>query len=124
MQTGQTVKYGEDVLRVLSVRGGSVLVIDCLRPAMPYWIEAEKLEESCTEFEMPDTLPPMDAIKPKQSKEMYKRWNCISGIVSFIADDALVPSLIKSSSDINHVSRQTIRRYLYKYLVYQDVRCR
>ena len=49
MNKKDIVAYGSSLYRVLSVKDGKTLVIDCLQPKMPYWAELGSGEIRCSD---------------------------------------------------------------------------
>ena len=44
MQKNDLYKCGDDLLRVLAVDEERILIIDCVKPAMPRWVSANSLK--------------------------------------------------------------------------------
>lgn len=53
---------------------------------------------------------------------MYERYTLISGALLFIGDDKLRNKAIEAIAKEKGISKQTVRNYLCKYLVYLDAR--
>lgn len=49
MNKKDIVACGSSLYRVLSIKDGKTLVIDCLQPKMPYWAELDSGEIRCSD---------------------------------------------------------------------------
>ena len=80
MQKNDVYKCGDDLVRVLAIDGDRVLLIDCVKPAMPRWSSANSLKgwQRCGEGEypIPDTwrLRPEEEIMTEQRKLIHERY--------------------------------------------------
>lgn len=115
------------ILRVLSFKEDSALVIDCMKQTMPVWRPASELTEYesiteeallaetnvevCAENELPQA----------QLAKAHARYSLLAPVLPVLDDDALRNSLIKKLAEDNHISRRTYTTYLCRYLVYQDI---
>lgn len=104
------------VLRVLEIKDNVLLVVDCFKKRMPYWISNEELAE-CHQCEIPVLNEVMNATA---LSIMHRRYTVIASILPVIADEKLRCSIIDEASVQYGISKQTIRRYLWTYLVAQD----
>ena len=125
MKKHDLLRHEGRMLRVLDVRENAVLVIDCIKRTMPKWVTGEELDSyvqceeavlmsmaGCTDLELLDA---------KQKRQAYERYTMISGILPFVADDKRRAAVIEGVAAYYKVSKQTIRRYLCQYLVFQNV---
>ena len=112
---------GNERLRVLELDGERVLVIDCVKKTMPYWIllgalgEYEEIEET-----------PVDVIEElgiEERKAAYARYTLIAGILPFVKNAKKRCEVITQVSEENGISKKTIRKYLCEYLASQSVMC-
>ena len=70
---------------------------------MPAWISSDLLDEYTSETE-----PLIDTdMTPGQKRTAHERFTMIAPMLAFLTDD--------------NISKQTLRRYLCRYLVYQDI---
>lgn len=113
--------------RVLAVDGSKSLVIDCVKGFMPKWINNsfegfQELSEDDLKAYLGVEFEDMENISPKAKKAMYERYTLISGTLPFVKDEYMRSKSIESISKEQNISKQTIRKYLCMYLVYQDIR--
>lgn len=127
MQKNRLMRCDDKIIRILKADGSRCLVIDCIQRTMPKWIEVSEIEGymDCSMEELlqaTDTvLPDMEELSPEQRKIMHERYTMIAGVLPFVADEKQRSKMIEKCSDEMNVSKQTIRKYLCLYLIYQDV---
>lgn len=111
---------GDKKVRVLSVDGERVLVIDCVKKTMPRWIKTEELEEyvECKDI-ISDDLQDLSA---EARKVAYQRYGIIACILPFVDDEDIRAELIEKVAEENDISKQCVRNYLCNYLVMQSIR--
>lgn len=115
------------IYRILYIDEPRVLIIDCIKKCMPYWIHNKFLEDSkqITEEELLEaTGVNLDAFKSLsvvEQAEAQKIWKSISNIVLVIHKDAERKIIFKTCCEEYNVSRDTIRTRLCNYLVYQNI---
>ena len=120
------IQVNGTIFRVLSQRGDKALVINCKRTNMPYWIESSVLEkglvlkESMLFEKLDICLPVQTELTAGVLKTIHERFSLIAGILPFIADESARSDAISRSAMQWKVSKQTIRYYLCRYLIYQD----
>lgn len=105
------------ILRVLEVREGKCLVIDCKARTMPYWAlksDLEGLKE--VPFPLASTEPDEEA-----RKVMHQRFTMISAILPVVGEEPNRCSAIQKVSEEYHISKQTVRKYLCDFLAYQSI---
>lgn len=105
------------ILRVLEVREGKCLVIDCKARTMPYWAlksDLEGLKE--VSFPLASTEPDEEA-----RKVMHQRFTMISAILPVVGEEPNRCSAIQKVSEEYHISKQTVRKYLCDFLAYQSI---
>lgn len=114
------------LLRVLAVEAEKVLVIDCIKKTMPVWIEIGRLDDFVEEKESNQSAEAnMDILEeytPAIRKIIYQRYNVISAILPFVADEAMRSEMIARMAEEHGISKQSVRKYLCEYLVVQDIR--
>ena len=118
---------GQAAYRILSERGDNVLVIDCIRRTMPYWI----LKNDLTGFVNADeetlydrtgfNLVPENELSINAIAEAHKKYSLIAPIIPVIDDKKKRDSMITFVSKKNNISKQTIRKYLCLYLAFQTI---
>ncbi len=121
----QLLQHEGRIVRVLAVTD-AVLIIDCLKMTMPQWMPPEDLADwaPCAEEDFPASdflVCSIEALTPEQRKVMHERYTLIAPILPFIHKEAQRATMISQMADMNHVSKQTIRKYLCLYLVYQRI---
>ncbi|MDD3325405.1 MAG: Mu transposase C-terminal domain-containing protein [Sulfurospirillaceae bacterium] len=127
MQKNDLLKKDNEIIRILKTED-KVLVIDCIKMTMPKWIESQELEgyEVCNEEGL-FTYHQIEFVEekestPEQIKIMYQRYTMIAGILSFIDDDIKRNEAITFAACEYKISKQTLRKYLCRYLTFQDKR--
>lgn len=118
---------GESVLRIIKAYDESVLVVDCVKQRMPFTV----LRSDLTAYETVDevfllsrtqtTVKAIGALSARERAVMHKRFTLIASLLSVLDDDAARNYMINQIALHNHISKQTIKKYLWKYLVYNDV---
>ena len=123
-------KNGEDPLfRILAVQDEKILVIDCIKKTMPVWMGIGKLDDFVEEQEAQgdnhSEAANFDILEDYGSdvrKIIYQRYNIISAILPFVADEAMRSELITKMAEEHGISKQSVRKYLCEYLASQDIK--
>ena len=122
----KVIKRQDKIFRILEEEENRYLVMNCKKVIMPRWLEKEETENILTDSEfvqeMDVSFPDMESISPKAKKIMRERFGIISGILPFIKEEELRARAIESIAIEQGISKQTIRKYLCQYLIYQDIR--
>ena len=119
--------YGKEILRVLDVKEGRCLIIDCVKTAMPVWKDADALSGYSImkgeELYAQKGFTPVEdeKVSPERRRIMQKRYTLIAPVLSFIGDDKMRSRVIRMVSEEKGISGQTIRSYLKSYLVMQHI---
>lgn len=117
------IKNEKGILRVLMQRDEKSLVIDCIKRTMPQWVLADSLAsyESCSDAELYErTAMPLDRQLSEEEKRIaQERFTLIAGVLPYIGEEDKRSKMIDFLSA--QQSKQTIRKYLCQYLVYQNV---
>ena len=117
----------DTVLRVLSEKDGSVLVIDCVKKSMPKWITTAAISNfvECSEIELLSltsmVIPDIDSLDASSKEFMHKHFTMIAGILPFVGDEKQRSYLVDAISKEMNIGKQTIRKTLCLYLVYQNI---
>ena len=127
MLSGKLYDNGQTIYRILAARDDVVLTIDCVKRTMPVWLPREKLSE-WQEIEE-HTLNEKTCICPVTEDTLsksalataHKRYTMIACIVPVVADKRRRAEMIAFAALNSHVTKQTVRKYLCLYLVYQTV---
>lgn len=105
--------------RVLKIKGDEVLVINCERNVVPRWISVSQIEpyKIVEDFDLPN----IDDLEPNQRKVAYERYGLIAPIIPFISNNRERNYMITIVSEEQGISKQTVKHYLWLYLVYQNI---
>lgn len=125
-------KYGllrceNNVVRVLELRQGEALVIECVKQTMPMWVSFEVLTaySECTNGELSYKTgfigADIDTLDAEQRRVMYERFTVIASILPFVADEKMRSMLIRAAAAEHNISCQTVRSWLCLYLAYMDI---
>lgn len=117
----QLLQKDGKVIRVLAT-DNDVLIIDCVKRTMPQWVSSDNMQnyDVCDESALPDiSIQTIEELCPEQRKVMHERYTLIAPILPFIHNESQRTSMIYQMAELNNVSKQTIRKYLCLYLVYQ-----
>lgn len=121
------IKEQEDtrcIYRVLDIAEERVLVIDCIKKNMPVWRNVEffiDFIELTQNLEI-DVLNTFDDMNAEERKIAYQRYNIISGIIPFTANEKIRAEAINKIAELNGITKQTVRKYLCEYLASMDVK--
>jgi len=127
MKKYNLLKSDTSIIRVLDIQPDKVLIIDCIKRAMPVWVEPSVLDsyDLCSIEALNEatgfTVPSVDTLDADQKKTMYDRYTLIASVLPFIADDKMRSHLIGSMAAEHSVSKQTVRSHLCMYLAYMDI---
>ena len=117
------LKNENKIIRVLKSHGNKALVIDCIKRTMPKWVDGDSLSnyDDCGEDEMYERTdyPFGRELTPKEERIAQEHFTMIAGVLPFIGNEQKRSQMIDFLAD--HQSKQTIRKYLCLYLVYQEV---
>lgn len=121
------LKKGDRIVRCLDSDDGKLLVIDCVKRTMPYWVDNccladyEEVGQEWLLERLRTTLPSIDKLSQDQQKTMHVRYAMISPILASAGDEGERRRKINEASSFYEVSAQTIRHRLCDYLVFQDI---
>ena len=117
------LKNENQIFRVLQTQGDKSLVIVCIKKTMPKWIDTAALSDftECSEAALHDLTQYPDSRKLTQNEQRIaqEHFTMIAGVLPFIGNEQKRSQMIDFLAD--HQSKQTIRKYLCLYLVYQEV---
>ena len=125
MQKNKLLKFKNGIVRILETTEDKVLIIDCIKGAVPKWYEISELKEckNCTEEElfMQTNIAPLNIedLDSESRKIAYQKYTLISGILPFIGDVKERCYVINKVALQENISRQTVIKTLCLYLVYQ-----
>ena len=118
---------GETIYRVLAENDDRLLVIDCLKRTMPFWIQKDKLSMyQCVDDQL---LHEKSGIRSVGEETLsrdalayaHKRYSMIASIVPVVADKKRRDKTIAYVAKERSISKQTIRKYLCLYLAFQSI---
>ena len=118
---------GKTIYRVLAENGERLLVIDCIKRNMPFWIKREDIT-SYTQIDE-SILYDKSGLKKIKENELSKRafatahqrYSIIAPAVPVVADKNQRNEMITFASHNSNLSKQTIRLYLCLYLAFQTL---
>ena len=117
MRVNDAIRKGEVVFRVLAIKDDYCFCINCNTDFMPAWMPMSALNEFA-----PDTAPMIDmSMTAKQKQVAHERYTMIAPMLAFLTDDKERNRLMNRIVTEQDISKQTLRRYLCRYLVYQDI---
>ena len=118
-------KKDTEMLRVLKIKEGTALVVDCVKSRMPCWINQSDWDNA-VEISEDDLLEETGMCLPEDisaaaNRVMHKRFHMIAGILPFVDDKKKRSFLIEEAVRMYGVSVNTVKNYLISYLVYQNI---
>lgn len=121
----EILKKDAEILRVLKIKEGKALVVDCVKSRMPWWISPSDLS-GAVEISEDDLLEETGMCLPEDisataNRVMHKRFHMIAGILPFVDDKKKRGFLIEEAVRMYGVSINTVKNYLISYLVYQNI---
>ena len=117
MKFYDVLRKGDTYLRVLATKDDSCFCINCNASSMPVWMLSSELE-AYTQEDAPTVNTDLTV---RQKQIAHERFTMIAPILAFLTDDTERNRMLRKIADKNDVSKQTLRRYFYRYLVYQDI---
>ena len=117
------LKNDAAIIRVLQTQGDRSLVIDCIKRTMPKWVNATFLSDfvECGESDLYDRTGMIQdrELTQEEQRIAQERFTMIAAVLPFIGNEPKRNEMIDLLSE--HQSKQTIRKYLCLYLVYQNL---
>ena len=117
------LKNDKEIIRVLKEQGDRVLIIDCIKRTMPKWVSQDAVSTyiPCSEEELYDQTGRIQnrLLTQQEQRIAQEHFTMIAGVLPFIGNEAKRNHMIELLSE--QQSKQTIRKYLCLYLVYQDL---
>lgn len=127
MQRNDLFKKDNFFYRILVIKDSTLLVIDCLKQHMPYWVSQTFLEgyvivsEEALQQALGIRIPDYDALTNEEKRVCRERYHLISPVLVFLEDDFERTEMIHRVSLHAKVSKQTIRKYLILYLRFNNM---
>ena len=131
MKKNDLIWFDDTLYRVLDIQGHFLLLINCVQRSMPTYHaisgEAMHLIKPASEEDLQNAtgffLEDITKVSVKRKNIAHKRFSLISTIVVSITDRILYTKLLNDVSGSSGISKQTLRQYLCKYLVFQNIAC-
>ena len=124
MQKADIAYINNTFYRILKTSDNQTLVIDCLHPKMPFWTIRTQYT-TLPEKQLYDALniaPPAEQdLTSDQMRIAHERYTLIAPILYHLGESVATANIISSISEEHNISKQTIRRYLYQYLIFQTI---
>ena len=124
MQKADIAYINNTFYRILKTSDNHTLVIDCLHPKMPFWTlrtQYTPLPEKQL-YDVLNIAPPAEQeLTSDQMRIAYERYTLIAPILYHLGESTATANIISSISEEHNISKQTIRRYLYQYLIFQTI---
>lgn len=127
MKKNSLLRKDDSIIRVLDSQDNKILIIDCIKMTMPKWEDKSIVNGymDCTEQELQEItnniLCDMDTLDAISKRFIHEHFTLIAGILPFIADEKQRCNVISKIAADRNVSKQTIRKHLCSYLVYQNM---
>lgn len=119
MKVNEIISIDGIKFRVLKIKDDNVLVVNCEKNVVPKWISVSEAQECTVESDF--DLPNVDELEPYQRKLAYERYGLIAPIIPFISNNRERNYMITRVSEEQGISKQTIKHYLWLYLVYHNI---
>ena len=117
------LKNENQIFRVLKTQDDKSLVIDCIKKTMPKWIDIDGLSDftECSEATLHELTQYLSNRELTQDEQRIaqEHFTMIAGVLPFIGNEQKRSQMIDFLAE--HQSKQTIRKYLCLYLVYQEI---
>ena len=127
MQKNELIKFSDSIYRILEVNGDEVLVIDCIKRAMPKWMSTAAIQsfQSCEENELLGItgmeITDIDSLDSDSKRFVYEHYTMIAPLLPICGDLKQRRYMMKQISEKMHITTQTIRSYFTLYLAFQDI---
>ena len=108
MNKNDLIKTDNTIFRVLAVKD-KVLVIDCIKRTMPYWVDkltGKTISEQDLQTETGVILPDIEELSPNLRRIAYERYTIISSAVAVIDDKPNRNSMIGYATEAYKLSKQ------------------
>ena len=111
------------IIRVLKVNDDKAFIIDCMKQTMPEYMRLQELEEYVLVTDCKyNAEVDLETLPAEIKRVAYERYTLIAGILPYIEDKGMRTNQIEAVAVDSGMSKQTNRKYLCKYLVYQSCR--
>ncbi len=109
------VKKEASVFRILDRKQGRLLCINMNGKCAPQWF----LERECgtAEYSIPEDV----VLSSSALAEAHRRFSMLLSILPHIGDKKEMGEAVREVAEEHHLSRPTVRKYLYRYLTHQSI---
>ena len=138
MKKNDLLINNNSLIRLLNIVDDKILVIDCIKCTMPKIVNSNDLNNyTVCENNVFDAINILNKnnnitskyksnidiseLSPKDRKIAHNRYSMIVPILPHIALKSKRSEMINIMANINNISTQSIKHYLCKYLVYQNI---
>lgn len=121
MKNNDIIKSADSIYRIIDIAEKKAFIIDCSRKSMPKWVDKCSLSSHSLCPEELGVLSDINDLDAISRKTAYERFNIISNILPFITEKNKRCAIINQVALEKGVSKQTICKYLWLYLVYQNI---
>ena len=124
MQKNELLQTDKTIVRILAIKDDRLLLIDCIRLTMPKWETAASIVDytPCEDPELSKYLAEdVEDLGADARKSAYQRYTIISGVLPYVSDNTMRCRAIEKATEEYQVSKKTIRKYLCRYLAYQNI---
>lgn len=118
---------GKTIYRILEcTNDGELFVLDCIRRCNPEYIKDYDLENAkkITEEQLRERtgIVIRDDLSEEETQECIKRYTLICDIINVIDNPILRCELLRKTAKANGYSIRGIKKWLYKFIAFQDKR--
>ena len=130
MQKNQLLKNQKnEIVRILAIDDDEVLYISCNKEKkeMPKWVSSSFFSGylTCQEEELQQLwrieLADEEKLEVRDRNIARCRYAVIVPVLTFLEDERLRTEAVTRAAEQNHISKQTVRNYLQKYLIFNNV---
>lgn len=122
MQKNELMKFGDSIIRILQVKGDSVLIVNCTSKAMPSWVTKAELSayEHCNEEDLSAltgaTVADYDDLDKDSRKFAQEHYSLITGVrEKIMREHGVTHDFIFIRADGNPAQVSTIRSWIEKW---------
>ena len=122
MKKNDLLKKDDMIVRVLDMNCDKVLIINCINKTMPEWVDKSSLDSfvKSSESELTEqnrvVFESVEELDAECKKQAYEHYTLIAGVLPFVSDLKGRSRAIDRISEERNISKQTIRKYLIRYL--------
>ena len=127
MEKNDLLRCDNVIIRILEIQPERVFVIDCMKKTMPVWMpkaEFAEYDNCCLQdlLNLTNTiLYDVELLDAKSQQIIHQRFTMIAELLPIVSNVYLRNKAIREVSCRYQISQQTIRSFLCRYLVYQDM---